>query len=181
MSAIRISQVVAFSRTHSVHLNPQIEGTENACPQFSGGRFCQVVARTGLTVIAMVDSGKNNSVRREGKVPGSLASLHFYSAKALLQCTRVHTHTRTHARTHAHTRTRTHTHTHAHTHARTHTHMHTHTCIHTCMHTHMHTHTDAYTHVVCKLQCQNACYFNSASSWCFGSWPWASLTKAKSF
>ena len=50
MSAIRISQVVAFSRTHSVHLNPRIEGTENACPQFSGGRFCQVVARTGSTV-----------------------------------------------------------------------------------------------------------------------------------
>ena len=51
MSANRISQVVAFSRTHSVHLNPRIEGTENACPQFSGGRFCQVVARTGSTVI----------------------------------------------------------------------------------------------------------------------------------
>ena len=38
MSAIRISQVVAFSRTLSVHLNPQIEGTEIVCPQFSGGR-----------------------------------------------------------------------------------------------------------------------------------------------
>ena len=50
VSAIRISQVVAISRTHSVNLNPQIEGTESACPQFSGGRFCQVVARTGLTV-----------------------------------------------------------------------------------------------------------------------------------
>ena len=53
MSTIRISQVVAFSRTHSVHLNPQIEGTEIACPQFSGGRFCQVVARTGLTVLKL--------------------------------------------------------------------------------------------------------------------------------
>ena len=52
VSAIRISQVVAFSRTHSVHLNPQIEGTENACPQYSGGRFSQVVARTGSTVLA---------------------------------------------------------------------------------------------------------------------------------
>ena len=51
VSAIRISQVVAFSRTHSVHLNPRIEGTEFACPQFSGGRFCQVVARTGSTVM----------------------------------------------------------------------------------------------------------------------------------
>ena len=51
VSAIRISQVVAFSRTHSVHLNPRIEGTEFACPQFSGGRFCQVVARTGSTVL----------------------------------------------------------------------------------------------------------------------------------
>ena len=51
VSAIRISQVVAFSRTHSIHLNPRIEGTDIACPQFSGGRFCQVVARTGLTVI----------------------------------------------------------------------------------------------------------------------------------
>ena len=50
MSAIRISQVVVFSRTLSVHLNPQIEGTEIVCPQFSGGRFCQVVARTGSTV-----------------------------------------------------------------------------------------------------------------------------------
>ena len=50
MSAIRISQVVAFSRTLSVHLNPRIEGTEIVCPQFSGGRFCQVVARTGSTV-----------------------------------------------------------------------------------------------------------------------------------
>ena len=50
VSAIRISQVVAFSRTHSVHLNPRIEGTEKACPQFSGGRFCQVVARTDSTV-----------------------------------------------------------------------------------------------------------------------------------
>ena len=38
MSAIRISQVVAFSRTHCVHLNPRFEGTEKACPQFSGGR-----------------------------------------------------------------------------------------------------------------------------------------------
>ena len=51
MSAIRISQVVAFSRTLSVHLNPRIEGTEIVCPQFSGGRFCQVVARTGSTVV----------------------------------------------------------------------------------------------------------------------------------
>ena len=50
VSAIRISQVVAFSRTLSVHLNPRIEGTEIECPQFSGGRFCQVVARTGSTV-----------------------------------------------------------------------------------------------------------------------------------
>ena len=38
------------ARTLSVHLNPQIEGTEIVCPQFSGGRFCQVVARTGSTV-----------------------------------------------------------------------------------------------------------------------------------
>ena len=38
VSAIHISQVVAFSRTHSIHLNPRIEGTEIACPQFSGGR-----------------------------------------------------------------------------------------------------------------------------------------------
>ena len=51
VSANRISQVAAFSRTHSVQLNPRIEGTENACPQFSGGRFCQVVAKTGLTVV----------------------------------------------------------------------------------------------------------------------------------
>ena len=51
VSAIRISQVVAFSRTLCVHLNPRIEGTEIVCPQFSGGRFCQVVARTGLTVL----------------------------------------------------------------------------------------------------------------------------------
>ena len=50
VSSIRISQVVAFSRTLSVHLNPRIEGTEIVCPQFSGGRFCQVVARTGSTV-----------------------------------------------------------------------------------------------------------------------------------
>ena len=41
---IRISQVAAFSRAHSVHLNPRIKGTKIACPQFSGGRFCQVVA-----------------------------------------------------------------------------------------------------------------------------------------
>ena len=54
VSAIRISQVVAFSRTHSVHLNRRIEGTEFACPQFSGGRFCQVVARTGSTVVRSV-------------------------------------------------------------------------------------------------------------------------------
>ena len=53
MSAIRISQVVAFSRTHSVHLNPRIEGTEKACPEFSGGRFCQVVARTGSTLFQL--------------------------------------------------------------------------------------------------------------------------------
>ena len=51
VSAIRISQVVAFSRTHSVHLNPRIQGTEIVCPEFSGGRFCQVVARTGSTVV----------------------------------------------------------------------------------------------------------------------------------
>ena len=57
MSAIRISQVVAFSRTLSVHLNPQIEGTEIVCPQFSGGRYCQVVARTGSTVIAIDRNG----------------------------------------------------------------------------------------------------------------------------
>ena len=38
---------------HSVHLNPQFEGTEIACPQFSGGRFCQVVVRTGLTVLRL--------------------------------------------------------------------------------------------------------------------------------
>ena len=50
VSTIRISQVVTFSRTLSVHLNPRIEGTEIVCPQFSGGRFCQVVARTGWTV-----------------------------------------------------------------------------------------------------------------------------------
>ena len=31
VSAIRISQVVAFSRTLSVHLNPRIEGTETVC------------------------------------------------------------------------------------------------------------------------------------------------------
>ena len=53
VSAIRISQVVAFSRMQSVHLNPQIEGTEIVCPQFSGGRFCQVVARTGLTALLL--------------------------------------------------------------------------------------------------------------------------------
>ena len=50
VSAIRISQVVAFSRTHSVHLNPWIQGTEIVCSQFSGGRFCQVVTWTGSTV-----------------------------------------------------------------------------------------------------------------------------------
>ena len=49
-SQVGISQVVALSRTHSVHLNLRIEGTEIVCPQFSGGRFCQVVARTGSTV-----------------------------------------------------------------------------------------------------------------------------------
>ena len=65
MSAIRISQVVAFSRTLSVHLNPQIEGTEIVCPQFSGGRFCQVVARTGSTVIAV--SVENAKKRNETK------------------------------------------------------------------------------------------------------------------
>ena len=57
VSAIRISQVVAFSRTHSVHLNPQIEGTEIVCPQFSGGRFCQVVTRTGSTVVEQSEKG----------------------------------------------------------------------------------------------------------------------------
>ena len=50
MSAICISQVVAFSRTHSLLLNPRIERTEIVCPQFSDGLFCQVVARTGSTV-----------------------------------------------------------------------------------------------------------------------------------
>ena len=47
VSAIRISQVVAFSRTHSVHLNPR-----------NGLKLCvrnfQVVARTGSTVDQMV-------------------------------------------------------------------------------------------------------------------------------
>ena len=38
MSAIHISQVAAFSRAHSVFLNPRIKGTKIACPQFSGGR-----------------------------------------------------------------------------------------------------------------------------------------------
>ena len=37
-------------RTPYIILNQQIEGTENECPQFLGGRFCQVVARTGSTV-----------------------------------------------------------------------------------------------------------------------------------
>ena len=55
VSAIRISQVVAFSRTHSVHLNPWIEGTEIVCLQFSGGRFCQVVARTGSTAFSTAE------------------------------------------------------------------------------------------------------------------------------
>ena len=72
MSAIRISQVVAFSRTLSVHLNPQIEGTEIVCPQFSGGRFCQVVVRTGSTVI------NNNSVRADhGCIVGVCLSLPY--------------------------------------------------------------------------------------------------------
>ena len=35
----------------------QIEGTEIARPQFSGGRFCQVVARTGLTVLIFIKWG----------------------------------------------------------------------------------------------------------------------------
>ena len=49
----------------SVHLNPRIEGTEIVCPQFSGGRFCQVVARTGSTVRSIQNaiflSGTNGS------------------------------------------------------------------------------------------------------------------------
>ena len=45
------------TRTHSVHLNPQIEGTEIVCPQFSGGRFCQVVTRTGSTVVEQSEKG----------------------------------------------------------------------------------------------------------------------------
>ena len=34
VSAIRNSQVVPFSRTHYVHLNPRFEGIEIVCPQF---------------------------------------------------------------------------------------------------------------------------------------------------
>ena len=63
VSAIRISQVVAFSRTQSVHLNPQIEDTEIVCPQFSGGRFCQEVARTGLTVLLLEALEKRKGAR----------------------------------------------------------------------------------------------------------------------
>ena len=67
VSAIRISQVVAFSRTRSVHLNQRIEGTENACPLFSGGRFCQVVARTGVygTTLAKKKNHPRDSRREE--------------------------------------------------------------------------------------------------------------------
>ena len=30
-----------------------LHGTESVCPYFSGGLFCEVVARTGFTVITI--------------------------------------------------------------------------------------------------------------------------------
>ena len=42
------SQVVSIARFISMWNS--LHGTEIACPLFSGGLFCQVVARTGLTV-----------------------------------------------------------------------------------------------------------------------------------
>ena len=39
-----------FKNTLRTFESERLERTENACPQFSGGRFCQVVARTGSTV-----------------------------------------------------------------------------------------------------------------------------------